>query len=840
VTATIDFELKRFLQDADRVFWAGTQPPLARMYASPALYDPAADHRLDAGLHQSFDLVYVVERDLGRVKAWPLVVDEALRLLAPGGRLVLRMTDSTLLSVFELKHQLFAWGGMRPVFEHRCEDGALLFSVRNERTERRPAALDGYSFGVITDGRRPEPLAAFLESVRALRRGHGEAVEVLVCGPAHLRAGLAGAFPEAVFVEADAGFESQGWITRKKNQLVARARHENVVIAHDRYTIEPDFLERMREFGADWSFVVCRQVRPDGRRFPDWVALGSEWAWSAPGMLEYGDWTRHLYINGGIMIAKAECLRAIPWNELLFWNQAEDVELTRRLRARGHVPRLARRVTACSRVWRAGTIESFEPLPRMEDRYVGPGPRRADGVVVAPGLAFAETVRFGAAWSLAAARQGVQVDEHWTCEDEGLALAARVHGEIACRLQVAPAGDVAVTLDAGPVRRGLEITVNDAPQPFEEVPGGGLRLVVPRARFAVNRVLRMHVRCAAPGFRLRALRAEPAGWVPGAPLPFTPEAAHEAAGRPVAGERLDGASLCLADLPLLARGARRIAVVLPGDLASLVSLAGFLAALRAHVRSDAVVRLVAEPGTHPLLEGFDLQAVDWPRFVRDAAFRETVSGSLAAFAPELLIHAFPVRTLASDMLVHGTRSVALLAFDASDYASDPAWADAVRARATRRLPPGDAGASDALRQALGLPEVPARLWPDAAARERAAAALAPLAGRGNGCVAVLGDDPEALARPAVAREIDTHLAAGRLLVGLGGRGTFDDLSRALAKAGDRAVNHGEALALPAIVAALECCDDCVGGSPLFRALAEAAGCGARAGRPAADGLQLQC
>ncbi len=171
--ASIDFELKQYLENAGRVFWAGDLPPLARMVASAAIYDGAADHRLPPELHQSFDLVYLVERDLGRLKTWPLVLDEALRLLAPGGRLVVRMTNTPLCSVFELKHQVFAWGRTRAWFEHTCEDGATLFGVHHDRTERRPASLTGFSFGVITDGRRPEQLAAFLASVRALRRSAG-------------------------------------------------------------------------------------------------------------------------------------------------------------------------------------------------------------------------------------------------------------------------------------------------------------------------------------------------------------------------------------------------------------------------------------------------------------------------------------------------------------------------------------------------------------------------------------------------------------------------------------------------------------------------------------------
>ncbi len=836
----IDFELKQLLESDARVFWAGARPPLARMHASDRIYDPDADHRLGADLHQGFDLVYLVERDLGRIKTWPLVVDEALRLLAPGGRLVIRMTNTPLLSVFELKHQIFAWGDMAPVFEHECEDGASMFGVRSTRTARRAVALDGFSFGVITDGRRPEQLAAFLESVRAVRRAPTESVEVLVCGPASIRAGLATAFPEAIFVEASTGFEDRGWITRKKNQVVGRASQENVVIAHDRYTIEPDFIERMREFGADYAFMVCRQVRPDGRRFPDWVALGSEWSWSAPGMLDYGDWTRHLYINGGIMIAKASCLRAIPWNELLFWNQAEDVELTRRLRSLGHVPRLARRVTAVSCVWRAGTLESFEPLPLAPDRYLGPGPARADGVFVSPSLPSATIVRFGAAWTRTLARLGVHVDEHWKSGPGGLELPQGTFGEVSFRLQVPPEGTLVLRMHVRHAERRLEVIVNDEPVQWQEEAPGELCVRVPRERFAVNRVLRLHVRSRAPGFRLESLRVEPEGWTPGTPLPASAEAAREAADRRNAARGLDGASLCMADLPLLARGARRVAILLPSELGSIVGLAPFLASLRAHVRPDCAVRVVADPSVHALLGGFECRALDWARFRRDLEYRQAVVNELESFAPELVLNAFPARTFGSDLLVHEVASGVALAFEGGDYDADAQAVDAVQSRYTRCVPLDPSSPSSALVHALGLPKAPARLWPDAASRERAAQLIAPLEGAGTSRVAVLGDDPAALARPALARELQGYVADGCTLVGLGGDGTREGLERVLARFGDQALNAGGSLGVAAMFATLEGCDACVGGSPLFRSLGALAGCDAGSGRRATKRLQLQC
>jgi len=46
------------------------------------------------------------------------------------------------------------------------------------------------------------------------------------------------------------------------------------------------------------------------------------------------------YINGGLIIAKTKTLRDVPFNELVFWQQAEDVELAHAFRSLSIPPRI--------------------------------------------------------------------------------------------------------------------------------------------------------------------------------------------------------------------------------------------------------------------------------------------------------------------------------------------------------------------------------------------------------------------------------------------------------------------------------------------------------------------
>lgn len=821
--------LRSLLTSATRVFWAGASPPLSRMESSNLILDPKADYRMPASFHQAFDLVYLVEKDLGKIKAWPLVVDEALRLLRPGGMLVIRMTNSRLCSIFELKHQLFMWGNLSPEFEFVCDDGAIQFAVKNRAFAPRPTGLDSFSFGVITDGKRQSQLFAFLDSVREMRRRGHQRVEMLVCGPAAIRSEVEARYPGIVMVDDDGEFTAQGWITRKKNQLIARATGENVVIAHDRYTVAPDFLESLHEFGGDFACVVCKQLRPDGRRFPDWVALGSAWSWTAPAMLEYGDWSRHLYINGGIIIAKTALLRSIPWNELLFWNQAEDVELTRRLRAAGHVPRFARGVSATSHVTRHGTMESFEPMPTNADRQLIPGPLHATAEMVTPGLPYATRVVFGAIWNSNAAACGVSHGETWTLRSDGMYLPRGCFGEIAFRLATQPQQAQVVCLALATVPSELQVIVNDEEHPFTIISPGLLQVVIRKERFALSRVLRMHLRTTSKsGMVVKHMHVEPEEWSPGMRLPVSAEAVAQLAQRPELPPTVDGGALVLSDLTLLARGARRIALLMPTDLGDLIKLSGFVSALRAHARPDTIIRIVADAGVHTLFDGFDVQVVQWAKVGQEPDYLHQCVAALNTFAPDIIVNAFPVRPLQTDLFVLECMASGIVGFGSCAYEFRNGTPDTITGKYTR-LVFIEADATDAvsstLCHAVGLPLVSPALWPDRENRVLAAAAIANFDHDGR-CLALLGDDHSALTQPRVQSALKRYRDAGWKIIGIGGGGpeTAKSLRDVTALFGDDAVNLAGTLGVAATFSVLQRCTYSLGGSMALQELAALAGC----------------
>jgi hypothetical protein len=366
--------LSAMVQDGP-VFWGGIRVPAAGIDNSHDLFQAVGDFRMPPSEHGRYRAVYLVEHDLGLWKQWPLILDEALRLFQYGqcGSLFVRFSETELLTAFAFVAYLrrrtdFTF---ELAYQDAFSNGTISYCVRCQREENEPA-LSSFEFALITDGRRPEAVARFVASVAAIRSIDMIDWKVAICGPAEFGKAFENADPHIRYINAPVEHASRGWITRKKNLIVATSNADNLLIAHDRYETPPAFLEQLFEFGADFSVIVPGQYDDSDEAFPDWVALGSQWTKSACAMLEHGDYSPHGYVNGGVIIAKRQILLDTPWSDLLFWGQYEDVELSRALAAAGVTPRLAREVKLRVTAMRPGYTDDFARLPNLPSNYVLP------------------------------------------------------------------------------------------------------------------------------------------------------------------------------------------------------------------------------------------------------------------------------------------------------------------------------------------------------------------------------------------------------------------------------------------------------------------------------------
>lgn len=365
-------ELLTYADSQQQTFWAGSCAPAPGVIASASLFKGRAGYREDSWHHGRYAAVYLVDLNIGYHPQWPVILDEALRLIAfeTPSIFCVRFTQSPFLSVFAFAGYLerrrdFSFD----IIDQYDEKGDYTF-ILSCRRRGKAAKLDSFDFGMISNGSNILALETFVRSVFAIVGIEAVDWSILICGPANLTERLDLSFLGSdqgrvrIVAEPDA-FREAGWITKKKNLIVAGSTAENILIAHDRFTLPPDFLERLKDFGSDFSLIVPRQIDEAGERAGDWVSIESQWGWAPQRLLSYDDYEENIYVNGGIIIAKRTVLADQGWSNLLFWDQAEDVELSRRLSAHGVTPRIAPDVEVRTRQTRSNYGYNFCRVTRV-------------------------------------------------------------------------------------------------------------------------------------------------------------------------------------------------------------------------------------------------------------------------------------------------------------------------------------------------------------------------------------------------------------------------------------------------------------------------------------------
>lgn len=183
--------------------------------------------------------------------------------------------------------------------------------------------LAGFSFCIITDGRRPALLREEIESIKALAL---EPSEIIVVGnvPASVT-------DDVITIDApDLAFA--GRLGAMRNRACERARFDRLIVADDDMFFHPSFAAGMQAADDAFDVLCVRLLNPDGTRFWDWATIGGP---RGHRLLDYGETDDHVYITGGLAIMRAYVHDRVPWDEARGFYQGEDVEWSARVRAAG-------------------------------------------------------------------------------------------------------------------------------------------------------------------------------------------------------------------------------------------------------------------------------------------------------------------------------------------------------------------------------------------------------------------------------------------------------------------------------------------------------------------------
>lgn len=186
--------------------------------------------------------------------------------------------------------------------------------------------MNGYSFCVVTSGKRPRKLAYGLDSIRALK---ADPCEILVAGNVNPVADVLserGAVSFPMSAEAVAGR-----LGAMRNALVDAASYDRCVIMDDDVALKGSFVDAVsRPEARRCDLLAVRLENPDGTRYWDWSTFGGP---RGHLLLDYDESDEYVYVTGGASVVKTEIARSVRWDSSLGFYQGEDVEFCRRVQA---------------------------------------------------------------------------------------------------------------------------------------------------------------------------------------------------------------------------------------------------------------------------------------------------------------------------------------------------------------------------------------------------------------------------------------------------------------------------------------------------------------------------
>jgi len=180
----------------------------------------------------------------------------------------------------------------------------------------------GFSFGIITNGKRNEKLARLIETIHRQNLPQ-DCYEILIAGciddiPSN---GGIRRFP----MDKAA---SEGRLGAMRNVLANKAAFNKFVCLDDDFLLHPKWASAVNEIRGNFDVATGIIVNPDLSRYCDWV----NYIENATFLRSYHEmFDKCQYVTGGYGIYKDFIFREHSWNEELGFYQGEDVSFSKRL-----------------------------------------------------------------------------------------------------------------------------------------------------------------------------------------------------------------------------------------------------------------------------------------------------------------------------------------------------------------------------------------------------------------------------------------------------------------------------------------------------------------------------
>ncbi|WP_143498500.1 glycosyltransferase [Pseudomonas sp. Irchel s3b5] len=324
--------------------WIGDSPTDTFPFVSVDILNTPGFRTTPADVNR-FDVVWILQDPIS-LQGWRILLDSSIRMLKSSGILIVRYVQNRYISIPSLKNFLYRKYGLTvSVCAEIINGEEIVTAFKIDRQYCIETMNKRWTFGILTQGKKIHLVAKLCKTIRDYG---GCEHQIIIVGPQN----AAYDEYEPIYIEKQYSTVLSD-ICVKKNDMVNLAAHENLCILHDRYWLGDDFFIGFEKYGYDFDFLTIRQQHQSGKNYPSYCAIDDKshliWGPIYECGNEHQTWNRH-YLNGGLIVAKKSLLQLVPFNPLIFHNQAEDVELAKQLDSISIVPRINRYSSAITDV----------------------------------------------------------------------------------------------------------------------------------------------------------------------------------------------------------------------------------------------------------------------------------------------------------------------------------------------------------------------------------------------------------------------------------------------------------------------------------------------------------
>jgi hypothetical protein len=274
---------------------------------------------------------------LQTVKHLRYYIKELDYLLKTGGTFEILLVDSQSHSRYfrsreQVKYEFsIATNGRYKMISSESTAGVLCLTyVKCDNTLVMTDSINNWSFGIISNGKKNSWV---LDLIKSIEDQNIPKYEIIICGPSPYDGDRKLVAKNTIIIN-DVLLEDdiRAPITHKKNAIIRKAQFNNLCIMHDRYLLPKTWFKAFCEYGNYFDALCLRTQNQDGNRFGvDWMKfhypLADRFKLNRP--LEYGEWHEEAIIPGGVILLKKNLIESILLDERLFWDEMEDIQLSK-------------------------------------------------------------------------------------------------------------------------------------------------------------------------------------------------------------------------------------------------------------------------------------------------------------------------------------------------------------------------------------------------------------------------------------------------------------------------------------------------------------------------------